>query len=212
MHRFTAQTLRAFVPEIDRPYEAAMCFERVFTPRQCGRIVASAEDLAVEEGLVGTDDASYDRDAAIRRSRLSWIEPVDATLWIFDKLTKVVAKANRTYGFDLLGFTEDLQLTRYDEPGAFYGWHQDGLEGDLAGRKLSLVTQLTDPDTYEGSDLELFCVNEEYEADAARDWAARARRQGSVVVFPAFEYHRVTPLVAGARHSLVCWIGGPPFR
>ena len=32
------------------------------------------------------------------------------------------------------------------------------------------------------------------------------------VVFPAFEHHRVTPMISGTRNSLVCWVGGPPFR
>ena len=80
---------------------------------------------------------------------------------IFDKLTKVAQRANRLYGFDLLGFTEDMQFTMYDRPGAFYDWHQDGLEGEMAGRKLSLVVQLSDPDDYAGGELQLFNIIED---------------------------------------------------
>jgi PKHD-type hydroxylase len=120
--------------------------------------------------------------------------------------------SHQTYGFDLAGFTEDLQFTTYDRPGSFYTWHQDGLDGAVAGRKLSLVVQLSDPASYEGSDLELLDVAEDYSDDDRAAWRTRARRRGTVIAFPAFEYHRVTPLISGTRHSLVCWIGGPPFR
>ncbi len=212
MRRFTAQTLRAFVPDVEVAYRTALLFEGVFSPRQCRRIVKAGESLVVEEGEVGTGDADYTQDAATRDSRVSWIAPDDAHLWIFDKLTQVARRANRVYGFDLLGFTEDLQFTRYDRPGAFYGWHQDGLEGEMSGRKLSLVTLLSDPDDYVGGELELFGVNEEYGEEDRQLWRERARRQGSVIAFPGFEYHRVTPLESGVRHSLVCWIGGAPFR
>jgi hypothetical protein len=37
-------------------------------------------------------------------------------------------------------------------------------------------------------------------------------RQGTVVVFPSLEYHRVLPLRSGVRYSLVSWVSGPAFR
>ena len=39
-----------------------------------------------------------------------------------------------------------------------------------------------------------------------------AREQGSIIIFPSFVYHRVTPVTHGRRHSLVGWIAGPTFR
>jgi PKHD-type hydroxylase len=72
--------------------------------------------------------------------------------------------------------------------------------------------QLSDPATYEGSDLQLLEVVEDYDDADGGAWRSRVRRRGTVIAFPAFEYHRVTPLESGVRHSLVCWVGGPPFR
>ncbi len=212
MPKFTAETLRTFVPVVDHPYEAGLVYENAFTARQCARIVEFGLSLAVDDALVGGSEADYVEEAATRKSRTSWIEPVDDTLWIFDKLTKVALRANRVYGFDLLGFTEDAQFTMYDEPGAFYDWHQDGLGGELAVRKLAMVLQLSHPADYEGGQLELFNIKYEYEPEDAEAWADQARQVGSVIVFPAFEYHRVVPMISGKRFSLVCWIGGPPFR
>jgi PKHD-type hydroxylase len=212
MTDFEPRTMRAFVPEVDRRYESHVLVPRAFTRKQCDRIVDLGLSLPRDAGLVtgGTDDEA--EDAETRRADIAWIPAEGDHLWIFDRLARAVGRANRLYKFDLLGFTEDAQFTCYDSRGSFYDWHQDGLEGDLAGRKLSVVVQLSEPDEYEGGDLELFSVTAGRAPDALADWRARARRRGAAIVFPAFEHHRVTPIRGGARYSLVCWVGGPPFR
>ena len=204
MKRFTVDTIRAFVPDERRPYECALVFPAVFSDRQCDRILAQAAELTTDDAHVGDGLAETTQDEAIRRSRIAWIPADDAHTWIYDKLAAVVARANRRYEFDLIGFTEDLQFTEYSGEGAFYTWHQDGLDGDLAARKLSMVVQLSDPADYTGGALEFFAM------DGSEPATMRAR--GSVVVFPSFEFHRVAPLTSGVRRSLVCWVGGPAFR
>mgnify|MGYP001817103082 FL=1 len=211
MKRFTVDTIRAFVPDERRAYECALVFPDVFTERQCNSILARAGGLDTDDARIGDGLAETAPDDAIRRSRTAWISADESSNWIYDKLATVAGRANRTYDFDLIGFTEPLQYTVYDRAGAFYTWHQDGLDGELAIRKLSLVVQLSDPEGYEGSDLEFFGDDDAAEDDAA-DWRTKLRRRGSVIAFPAFEYHRVTPLASGERHSLVCWVGGPRFR
>lgn len=183
--------------------------DAAFTPDECAAIAALGDALDTGGGeLVG--EAVTDLD--LRRSRVAWIARDDDSAWVFDRLSQLVVRANRTWRFDLAGFEEDLQYTIYDEPGAFYTWHQDGLDGDVATRKLALVVQLTDPGTYEGGDLEMFDVVTDWPADDLAAWRERVRAHGTVTAFPAFEYHRVTPLVAGRRASLVAWVGGPTFR
>lgn len=201
MHRFSLQTLPAFVPAETRDYAGAQVYPGAFSERQCRRIIEHAGALASDAAHVGAGDAAHD----IRRSTVAWIPADDETAWVFDKLAGLVRRANRVYRFDLIGFTEDLQFTEYAGEGAHYGWHQDGLDGELALRKLSIVVQLSPADDYSGGDLELFGID-----DAS--WSAATREQGTVVVFPSFEYHRVTPMESGIRRSLVCWVGGPPFR
>ena len=34
---------------------------------------------------------------------------------------------------------------------------------------------------------------------------------GSIVVFPSWQYHRVTAVTKVIRYSLVAWAVGPPF-
>ena len=38
------------------------------------------------------------------------------------------------------------------------------------------------------------------------------RPQGSVIVFPSYIYHQVTPVTEGTRYSLVMWTLGKPFK
>lgn len=209
--RFTVDTIRAFVPAARRPYECALVYSNVFSGRQCDRILEQAAGLATGDAQVGDGLADIHHDDGIRRSRIAWIPADESSGWIYNKLASIVRRANRSYGFDLIGFTEDLQFTEYSDVGAFYTWHQDGLDADLAVRKLSMVVQLSDPDDYEGGELEFFALDGD-ESGVASDHRTLMRQRGTVVVFPVFEYHRVTPLLSGTRQSLVCWIGGPPFR
>ncbi|MBL6691658.1 MAG: 2OG-Fe(II) oxygenase [Pseudomonadales bacterium] len=203
------KSLQAFAATMTRHYECPLYFPRVFGPRQCEQIIKSGLALPVDDGLV-SGGAEGARDIEARKANISWLSPDDEQMWVFEKLAAVIEKANETYRYDLLGFTEDAQFTCYDRIGDFYDWHQDGLEGELAVRKLSIVIQLSDPTSYEGADLELFALN--CDEEVARSWREDLRRQGSAVVFPAFEYHRVNPLISGKRYSLVCWVGGPPFK
>jgi PKHD-type hydroxylase len=200
-----------FVDRTPPPFHTHHIYPSVFTAAVCRRLI----DLGLERGAASAtvQDAGSDHaDAALRRARVAWIEPDDDTSWLFERLAGVAAEANRHYRFELTGFGEDVQFTTYDEAGSFYTWHQDGLDGPVASRKLSLVVQLSSPDDYDGSDLEFLEVTEDYLAADAGRWRTRVRRRGTVVAFPAFEYHRVTPLLDGVRHSLVCWVSGPTFR
>ena len=189
-------------------YQCPLVYPRVFGVRQCERIVAAGLQLPRESGAVAGDRADL-HDATVRQAEIAWLPLDSSTDWIYRKLDAVVQRANRVYGYRLTGFTEDAQFTCYHKTGAFYDWHQDGLEGELAGRKLSMVVQLSHPEDYTGSNLELFSLSSDPEIAAT--WTDALRLQGSVIIFPAFEFHRVTRLLSGQRYSLVCWVGGPPF-
>lgn len=192
------------VPTRPPPYLPCRHYARVLTPAQCRRAVELGEGVLEGRGdLHGGAAPSSVRDSAV-----GWIGRTDATEWLFERLAAVVERANRHYRLDLDGFEEDLQYTSYDRAGAHYDWHQDGLDGEVGRRKLSVVVQLSEPTDYRGGDLELF--GEAGEVGPAV--ALSRRRRGSALVFPAFEFHRVTPVRAGVRRSLVAWIGGPPFR
>jgi PKHD-type hydroxylase len=194
------------------PYQSCEIHPAVFSARQCDRVLAQCAELASVDAVLEAEDGGEVGDSSIRRARIAWVPPTDDTWWIYEKLVRVTERANRRYRFDLTGFDEDLQFTVYDEPGAFYSWHQDGLDGRVGRRKLSIVVQLSDPADYDGGQLQLFDVYEDADGPELASFDAAARERGAVIVFPSFEYHRVLPLRSGVRCSLVTWVSGPPFR
>jgi len=204
---------RPMLPRAERPpYTSYELHHRVFTPKQCRRIIERGlAEPSAGGGLEGLDGGEV-LDITVRDSTTSWLEPADDTDWIYSKLAAVATRANRRYQFELTGFEENLQFTTYDRPGAFYTWHQDGLDGPVAHRKLSMVVQLSDPSDYLGAELQFFDVAEDYDDDLLDAFTGASSRQGTVIVFPSLEYHRVLPLRSGVRHSLVSWLSGPAFR
>lgn len=194
------------------PYLSHEIHPRAFTPRQCERIVAAGLSFEADRALLEGDGGTSVDDEGIRSATTAWLPPTEEHWWVYEKLAAVVERANRRYGFELWGFGEDLQFTTYAARGDFYSWHQDGLDGNLSGRKLSVVVQLTDPASYEGGELQLFDVTEDAGREELDAFASATSALGTAVVFPAFEYHRVLPMRSGLRHSLVAWVSGPPFR
>jgi PKHD-type hydroxylase len=190
------------------PYEVV---PGVFTGPQCERIIGLGERTVHEVARL-EDDTGARGDAGVRDAEVAWIPFDETTAWIFTKLASVTERVNRRYGFELTGFDEDLQFTVYDRPGSFYTWHQDGLDGPVAYRKLSLVVQLSDPTEYDGAALEFFGSSADLEGVELEAAHAECARRGSVIAFPSFEYHRVLPLRSGIRRSLVSWVSGPRLR
>ena len=146
----------------------------------------------------------------LRKSKVRWIQRTDpAWDWVFRDLEYVIKRANVAFGFDLNTFF-DIQFTEYNsEDNAFYNWHEDLVwippTDRNSQRKLSLVMQLSNPDSYEGGNLE-------FQMNQNSPDANELKSIGTTIVFPSFVKHRVTPVTKGVRYSLVTWYEGPPFR
>jgi len=173
-------------------------WEGAFTAEELDWLQGKAKE-ATQESLVG--DGSVNTE--IRRSETNWLSNDKDTLWVFEKLNDVVSSLNADhFRFNLLGFSEKLQLTNYHEnKQGMYGWHQDF--GGSACRKLSVSIQLSHSSEYEGGNLEIF--------NSVKP-ATMGRQRGLITVFPAWTVHQVTPVVKGTRQSLVTWVSGEPFR
>ena len=78
-------------------------------------------------------------------------------------------------------------------------------------RKLSVTISLTDSETYEGGNLK-FDWGEHAETKSRFHECTEIRPRGSIIVFPSYYYHQVTPVTKGTRYSLVIWYYGKPFR
>jgi len=137
-----------------------------------------------------------------RRSKIFWLPKTDEFLEIYKLFHKLIGDCNSDFfKFNLTEITEHIQYTVYnsDEQG-YYDWHID-MGPDKARRKLSLVCQLSDPTEYEGGELQI----------NTGEIIIPEKEKGTVIIFPSYLLHRVTPVTKGTRRSLVLWIEGPAF-
>ena len=128
---------------------------------------------------------------------------------------------------------ETIQYTKYGV-GDYYNWHQDSgnnqyykpikneqpAEGSLDNndeflinsvkinceivRKISFSIQLSDPDDYEGGNLQLM--------DENRKSYIAPRQRGSIILFDSRTPHRVQKVRRGERKSIVGWVVGPRWK
>ena len=173
--------------------------EQLFTSSELDAIIniGNAVDLDKAQvfGQIQSDD--------LRNSKVRFLFPNSYTNWIFGRLTQALVEINEQFfQFDLSGFEQGLQFTKYSAPCEHYHWHID--RGHLTPtRKLSVSVQLNDPNEYEGGELELKFGHENETIE---------QKKAMAVFFPSYTLHRVKPVTQGTRYSLVAWISGPPFK
>jgi PKHD-type hydroxylase len=143
-------------------------------------------------------------DNDIRKSDIKWIHPDEKSFWVYEKITQFVKEANNTlWKFNIHSIIDSIQYTVYHEGGGHYDWHVDIGPNSINHRKISLTIQLSDPDEYEGGDLQIW---------TGGDFKTIERKQGCVIIFPSFLMHRITPITKGIRKSLVLWVGGDHYK
>ena len=167
-------------------------FPRIIKPEVCNKIV---KDFIAEDLKPATVSVALRDDPTVRKTSVYFIptklsSKANEIAWHFLK------EANKQmFDYDLTYF-QSVQFSEYSV-GGFYDWHIDVASKNKPNktRKLSLSLMLTDPDTFDGKQVK-------------NDLKA----QGTIVVFDSRDFHRVTPMVDGTRHSIVCWATGSPFR
>lgn len=144
------------------------------------------------------------KNSKVRRSNIKWLthnNVIRGVLWSY------IQEANRNaFGFDVTN-VGDIQYTEYDEADeGHYDWHHDihWSQDKAYDRKLSITIQLSDGSDYEGGNFEF---NEVQNLDARS-----SKKLGTVLVFPSYLQHRVTPVTKGKRTSLVGWFEGPRWK
>jgi PKHD-type hydroxylase len=156
-----------------------------------------------EQARIAEISSSEKYDQSLRKSQVMGLPDTPSNMWIYNRLLDIAKAYNQNcFGFDITGFGEALQIARYTE-GDFFGWHLDFGAGEISHRKISLTVQLSDPDNYEGGDLQFMENNKIVSAP---------RSLGTIVIFPSFMLHRVTEITSGTRESIVGWVAGPPYR
>lgn len=174
-------------------------WDNAFSVEECDSIIMLGKSYEMYNGVIFGENDNY------RDSKIVFLAPVDNMKWVYQKLTYYINSINSSFfNFDLWGFAENLQFTEYNSPGGKYNSHIDKCLNSQI-RKLSIVLQLTDENSYVGGDFELLNSGESKPEKLSR-------KQGTLLVFPSYSLHRVTPMISGTRHSLVGWITGPDFK
>lgn len=152
-----------------------------------------------EKAQIGTSNVEDE----VRNSEVHWIPHNEDSEWLYDRIAQLVMLANREkWHFSLHSILDDIQYTKYYDNGNHYNWHLDLGHGGSNHRKISITVQLSDPDDYEGGDFQIM---------AGPNPITLSKTKGTVLLFPSYLLHRVTPVTKGIRKTLVLWVGGHPF-
>lgn len=171
-----------------------------FSATECDHVIRLGKAAGLALGVVGDGDI----EPHVRDSQVARLDRTVETSGLYDKMLNIIHTLNdRAWHFDLAEL-EALQFATYSDKG-HYTWHTDiGARAPLSLRKVSVTVQLSDPADYDGGNFEAFYGQV---ADVA------PRDRGTVVLFPSFVLHRVTPVTRGTRYSLTAWMmGSASFR
>ena len=212
-------------------------FQSALTPRMCDDIVAYGKKHQAEMAVTGGVSKKVETGGKLTKKEIKNIQKKrDSDIvwmndkWIYDAVHPYIHEANKLAGWNFeWDWSESCQFTKYGV-GQYYGWHCDSWEEPYQRkqnedgtypidhgkiRKLSVTISLTEPDEYVGGNLEFDFRNQ---IDWERDKKSKIkecteiRPRGSIIVFPSFVWHRVSPVTRGTRYSLVIWNLGRPFK
>ena len=156
-------------------------------------------------GEVGSEESDvfgYDKD--VRRCLVTEIRDPD----IFEMCETFFAQANSVMGVNYDRCSEVIYVeyrgSEDSDEADFYDWHMDIEEMKYyqTERKISMSIQLSEDTDYEGCDLEFLHVAPDPDQ----------RERGTVIAFPSYFQHTVTPCTKGIRRCLVAWADGPLWR
>ena len=197
-------------------------FESAIPERICDDIVKYGQEQQKETALIGNVKTGHKLSFKAlknlqkkRKSDVVWM----SDNWIYKEIHPYINTANKNAGWNFQwDWSEACQFTEYKQD-QFYDWHCDSHDEPYNSpdspneigkiRKLSMTLSLSNPDEYEGGDLEFDF--RDTDAGSQPRICQEIRKKGSIIVFPSFVWHRVKPVTKGVRHSLVCWNLGNPF-
>jgi PKHD-type hydroxylase len=178
--------------------------------RYCDYILQYGQKLKEQEAKIGwSGNLPKEEVEKIRHSKIVWLDE----RWIYREIEPLVREANIQAGWNFeWSTTESFQFTKYEgSKKQHYDWHADSKPQDFGNRlirKISASLILVDKENYEGGD---FQINIPSSPDKTQIVNVTLLKKGTMIFFPSFVYHRVTPVTKGTRYSLVSWSKGKDF-
>jgi PKHD-type hydroxylase len=195
--------------------KALWSYTIAFTSKQCEQIINIAKQETPSWARTG-DAPNLDKTFEHRRSKILWIPSNHPKLsFVHETFWRIVTSMNNQCFQSHITYLPPLQFTQYCEN--YQGEYKVHMDLDWLDshsiastqnhqRKISAIVQLSDPNTYEGGDFEF---SHEVRQKPLKH---EIRKQGTMMAFPSFLHHGVTPVTKGKRYSLVGWFEGPPWR
>ena len=180
---------------------ACWIWEEALSSEFCDLMLENIDWSAAKTAVVRSGDVTL-LDENLRRTDIVWQDRMQPLGCIAHHY---IDSANKQAGWSYaLTWQDETQLSRYKaEDAGHYIWHMDsGIPQNGEQRKLTCVILLNDSTEFEGGGL---CI-EDIKSDNL------LTKKGSVIVFPSFLRHKVTPVTKGVRYTAVTWASGPAFK
>ena len=169
-----------------------------FSEKECDEIIERSADYPAESGGIFGDN----QRSSTRVSTVKWMNEQDIGL----RLWSFIDVANKVFDIDVTPLA-DIQFTEYhgSVAGKYDKHHDiDWNRNDGTDRKLSVTVQLSDPNEYTGGEFKF--------AEIETPKKELLQQRGTVLVFPSYLLHSVSPVTSGVRRSLVSWFEGPKWK
>jgi|TARA_R100001086_G_scaffold42598_3_gene18811 PKHD-type hydroxylase len=186
-------------------------FKSVLSDEFCKKVINLAKQKQKVMATIGSGELNKKtRDSLV----LFLNDPI-----IYKTLHPYIQTANKNAEWNFQwDSTEPVQYTEYNKK-QHYRWHQDAWDQPYVNpeeplsygkiRKISVSCSLNDSKKYKGGKLQFDSSTPLKKEDIIT--CEEILPKGSIVVFPSFIWHRVTPVTQGTRQSLVLWNLGKPY-
>ena len=191
-------------------------FTKALSPHQCEEIINIASKQPYRPGAIEGSVVAGKTEVNPIYRQVSITTLSDPK--IYNLLNPFIHRANKNAGWDFQwDWNEASQFTIYNK-GDHYQWHNDQIEPIKDPRKtlhnkirkLSLSLQLSDSSQYEGGDFQFRWLLDKLAK--VKTVTVKKKERGSIIIFPSFVFHRITPIKKGTRLALVNWSLGERFK
>lgn len=189
------------IPKYGKNLQCFAVWSGGFTPEEVDKIIDLEALQTFDKGRVGLN-LNTAAPPETRDSDVSWIHHDQHSNWVFERISGITSVVNYDHFMYNIDGVDAFQYTKYG-PNQHYNWHWDMEFGwQKWVRKISMVLMLSDPDEYEGGELEIVTTGD------LDNRVSFKPNKGDMVYFASWMPHRVAPVQSGMRRSLVAWIVG----
>jgi len=175
-------------------------FDNFLNSRQCAETIEYAKTTAnAQKAQIGGEASKGVVDENVRKNNLYNISNNYSTA---AAMTGAALNINHEiYKFNIT-HAHQTDLLEYESGGKFNP-HIDTFFVSNTPDMRKLTTLVILNDEYEGGELTVYGENSEVKLTR--------KNKGTLIIFPSFMMHGVTPVTSGIRYSMVNWLLGPSF-